>query len=770
MIALALITRDKKEDVKLLRRLLDNIEGYVDGIFITAADKTFEGHVKKICAEYKAHYSEFKWINDFSAARNFNFKQVPKEYEYIMWSDVDDMWRGLENLPVVLKENKDAYAFWYLYDFDDDKQPVVAHKKTMIVRNDGSFEWEGRIHEDITANRDVSIGFSTDMDRMHFTNEERIEEARDRNEKIAKEAYEADKNDPRNHFNYGNALIGSGKANKALGIFNEFLKTSESDSEKYLIRQKLSSIYYDKGMKEDAVRELQTCIGMQPSWPDAYLSLGQFFFDMGNLDQSERYLLYGLALKPVYNSMIVFNPRDYDYNPMNLLAKVYFRKSRPDKALPLLRGCLEINPRNERMQTLVKEMDKEVKELQKILGVIEELKKIEDKDKLKAKIDSLPIKQRSHPGVCAIYNQNFYKTECSDKDFVIYCGFTEHEWNPELFRTKGFGGSEEAIIHLSQHLAKNGYNVEVYANIGSKRVQEGNVLWKPFWEFNIKDATNHMLLWRSPKMCDYDLNAKNIYVDVHDVISPGEFTESRLKKIKKIFVKTKFHKSLFPNVPDEKFAVIPNGINTSDFKPAEKYPNLIINTSSPDRSMEAAAEIFKRVKKEVPEASFQWAYGWDVFDSAHAGDQKMMKWKNDLVQKMDEAGVEQLGKIPQHEIANLYAEAHIMLYPTEFAEIDCISVKKAQLAGCLVVSTDFGALDESVQHGIKIHSSKTGEDWCKPYQFSFGVEKEEQIQQFADTIIKELKVNRDTAQMVEFGKSFDWSIIGDKWIKEINGN
>lgn len=767
-LALAVITRDIPEDTVLLDRLLDNLKDTVDGIFITNTTKNGTGGLDKIAEKYGAHVSFFNWIDDFAAARNFNFSQVPEEYDYIMWSDTDDMWRGLDKLKENLDYGKDGYAFMYLYEFDENKQPVVSHKKTMIVKNDGSFTWKGAIHEDLDADREVSIGYVEGIERMHFTNEVRITENRERNERIAAKTYEENKDDPRNSFNYGNALIGVGKYQKARELFEEFLVESKSEDEKYLIRQRLAMICNTLGDVEMAEQHLLMCIGIQPTWPDAYFQLGQFYFDLGRLEKAESYLLKGLVLKPSYHSMIVFNPRDYDYNPMNLLAKVYFRKNRPDLALPLLEGCLKIMPGDEKTKALVKEMRKEVGRLQKILDLLETFKQEKDDEKLKKMIDDLPREQRSHPGICSFYNSKFAKKESSGKDVVFYCGYTDHEWNPELFRTKGFGGSEEAIIHLSNHFSNAGFNVEVYANVGTKRIVENGVTWKPFWEFNSQDVVDHLILWRSPKLCDYVLQAKHVYIDVHDVISPGEFTKKRLDKIDKIFVKTKFHKSLFPKVPEEKFAVIPNGINIKDFAPIEKDPMLIINTSSPDRSMEATAEIFKRVRKEVPEAKLFWAYGWDVFDGVHSDNPEMQDWKNQLVKKMEDAGVFQMGKIPQHEIAKLYEKASIMLYPTEFAEIDCISVKKAQLAGCKVITTDFGALEESVQTGVKIHSEKTSETWNRPYQFSFGVEDEKQIQQFADETVKALKNGiGDTTKAREFGRSFEWESIGDNWIKNL---
>jgi tetratricopeptide (TPR) repeat protein len=114
---------------------------------------------------------------------------------------------------------------------------------------------------------------------------------------------------------------------------------------------------------------------MKPDAPDSYNQLGYLYFEYDMLDKAERYLLLGLVTKPKYHDMIVYNPRDYDYNPMMALAKVYFNKSRPDYALPLLKGCLQIYPKDEHIKGLVHDMEKEVKRLEK---VIEVSKRIED--------------------------------------------------------------------------------------------------------------------------------------------------------------------------------------------------------------------------------------------------------------------------------------------------------------------------------------------------------------------------------------------------------
>lgn len=175
-IGLALIVKGTDSEAELLDRCLNNLSLHVDGIFITSTYKKGEQPNKKIdevCEQYGAKVSYFEWVNDFAKARNFNFSQVPKEFDYILWTDADDMWRGIEKLKPTIEENPsvDAFGFWYMYDFDEHKQPVITHKKTMVVRNDGCVEWAGALHEDFKENRGLTTKFVEGIERMHFSTE-----------------------------------------------------------------------------------------------------------------------------------------------------------------------------------------------------------------------------------------------------------------------------------------------------------------------------------------------------------------------------------------------------------------------------------------------------------------------------------------------------------------------------------------------------------------------------------------------------------------------
>ena len=87
-IALAMIVKGDDQEAVLLERCLASVSPFVDGIFVTITNLHGENTNTKcieVANKYNAVVSNFEWVHDFSKARNFNFKQVPKDFDYIMW-------------------------------------------------------------------------------------------------------------------------------------------------------------------------------------------------------------------------------------------------------------------------------------------------------------------------------------------------------------------------------------------------------------------------------------------------------------------------------------------------------------------------------------------------------------------------------------------------------------------------------------------------------------------------------------------------------------
>lgn len=771
-IALAMIVKGDASEAKLLDRCLSSVSNHVDGIFITGTyikSRNETKEVEKITKKYNGVFSDFKWVKDFAAARNFNFSQVPKDYDYILWLDADDVLERGEHLKQILENNPlvDALAMWYLYDFDEYKNPIVVHKKTQVVRNDGSVAWAGKLHEDFVENRALNVSFTEEVRRIHLTTGERALVAKKRNIEVAEHDVETNPNDPRTHWNLANSYMGDNQFEKARKEFDLFISKTGSEDEKYLALMRLGVIEDMLGNQNRALELLWMAIGMMPDLPDAYFRCGEIHFGHRRWKDAEKYILQGLIMKPKYHKFIVYNPRDYDYNPLLVLSKIYIQMARPDRAIAMIEACLEICPNEEMLKNTLELLKKDKEQLDSALMFAKEHENDTPEDFLTA-YNKLPHLLKAHPAIVILKNNKIIKTTTSGNEIVYYCGNTEFDWNPELFKTKGFGGSEEAVVNLAKKWAQKGYKVTVYNSCGVEPMTYDGVEYKPFWMFNYRDATDTLILWRHPAAVDLSPNAKRIYVDLHDVIPKGEFNEKRLAKIDKIFVKTKFHRSLFDNVPDEKFVIIPNGQDMELFEQeVERDPYLLVNTSSPDRSMDVLPDLFERVKKEVPQAKMKWVYGFDNFKRWFSSDKEKLEWMEKTVKRMEEVGIENLGRVTQKETARLLLQANIFAYPTEFAEIDCISVKKAQAAGAIPSVTNFGAMDESTQFGVKVCSNKTKDTWSPPYKFTFGLEdkkaQDEWVTKTVEILKNPEKWKADREKMREWAKQFDWENIANKW-------
>ena len=76
-----------KNEEQVLDRCLNSVKDIADEIIIVdtgSTDKT-----KDIAKKYTNKVYDFKWINDFSKARNYSFSKA--SMDYTLWLDADDV-------------------------------------------------------------------------------------------------------------------------------------------------------------------------------------------------------------------------------------------------------------------------------------------------------------------------------------------------------------------------------------------------------------------------------------------------------------------------------------------------------------------------------------------------------------------------------------------------------------------------------------------------------------------------------------------------------
>ncbi|MGQ3735111.1 glycosyltransferase [Bacillus sp. FDAARGOS_1420] len=207
-----------KDEEQTIARCLDSIKDVVEEIIIVDTGST--DITKEIAKRYKAKIYDFKWINDFSAARNFAFSKATKKY--ILWLDADDViaeedQKRFLQLKHTLDASIDAVSMKYYLTFDTEGNPTYQLRRNRLVKRQRNFQWYGVVHEYLAIYGNI---LNSDIGVMH----KKEKNYTDRNLKIY-ETLLADgkKLDPRDVYYYANECKDHKKYDIAITWYNKFL-------------------------------------------------------------------------------------------------------------------------------------------------------------------------------------------------------------------------------------------------------------------------------------------------------------------------------------------------------------------------------------------------------------------------------------------------------------------------------------------------------------------------------------------------------------------
>lgn len=338
-------------------------------------------------------------------------------------------------------------------------------------------------------------------------------------------------------------------------------------------------------------------------------------------------------------------------------------------------------------------------------------------------------------------------------DIVYMCGAFSIDWNPE---DKKLGGSEQAVINLSEQWVKLGKKVIVYGEIPNKILN--GVVYKPINEFNYNIEYKNVILWRNyglSTIIPFNIKAKFIAADIHDnFINSGlEVFKKYYSKCNKIFLKSNYHKECLMNKVDKNIesnniVIIPNGIRVNEFKikpeSIERNPYRFCYCSCYTRGLDKIiTQLWPIIYNYEPRAELHVYYGMNgIRDN---------KYRNYMTTLLAQPGVMDHGRQPIEMIVRekYLSTFHFYITNTEL-EIDCISIRESLVAGCIPLLSNFGVFKE--RQGL---------------HFEFGNEKE--IKMAAINIINLLKnpdkLNKFREKIKSDPTIVDWKTIAHEWIK-----
>lgn len=152
-----MIVKNEESCIATCLRSIINICDEIVIIDTGCNDKTMD--IVKSFNSPKIKTSYFKWINDFSAARNYA-KSLTKS-DYVFTTDADEEFTdGLQKYILELKENDfenyDAIELWLLNKNKDGQDTTYLGGRT-IIKNSPSAKWMYKIHEKLYNKEDYVL-------------------------------------------------------------------------------------------------------------------------------------------------------------------------------------------------------------------------------------------------------------------------------------------------------------------------------------------------------------------------------------------------------------------------------------------------------------------------------------------------------------------------------------------------------------------------------------------------------------------------------------
>jgi len=756
-IGLGMIVKADASEAAPLERCLASVASSVDEIHVTVTGQNAE--CEAVALKYGATVSHFTWIDDFAAARNFNLHQI--QSDWYLWLDADDTLLHPERLRDLVRAAEETrvggYYFYYQYQFDENGHCIDAHWKPQLLKNDGSWDWKGAIHEDALPLRPVQWTKTELCTRVHHTEGHRQKESFERNLRILLKERERDKNEPRTLFYLGRTYFALGEFQKALDALTEYLTLSGWPEERYEARLLMGDAFMNTQQFDEAIRMYNDAILEMEEYGEAYVR------------KANAYMMQKEWNKALYNLKTALGMQeqtgDVSYNPMKMKRDVwiaigmcYTQLGKLDDGLRAVNTALKADPKDKNareLQELVQFLRTKHKLANNYFDIAKALRDNKQEAKIVPLLHSVPREISDHELILGLRHTYFPPKVWPKKSVAVYCGSSAEVWRPGDENGKGIGGSETAVIELSKRLVKYGWSVTVFNNCDAPPdgFTVDGVHYENYWKFNWQDTFDVLWVWRLPELFDYEVKGRLRILDLHDVMNPADFPPERVARMDKIFVKTNYHRSLYPKVANEKFVVVGNGIDLKRFDAKEKrQAHRFIYSSSPNRGLDIVLKLWPQLKAKFPDAELHTYYGWNTFYEIEKHNPERMTWMRKIQAQLNQPGVVSHERVGQKELAREMMKSSYWLYPTYFPEIHCITACEMQAAGVIPLTTGFAALAETQKVGLKLKGDMHSPQWQ---------------QEYVDKVIAWVEDKDGTSaasrEAQEAAKQFSWDNVANEW-------
>jgi glycosyltransferase involved in cell wall biosynthesis len=208
------------------------------------------------------------------------------------------------------------------------------------------------------------------------------------------------------------------------------------------------------------------------------------------------------------------------------------------------------------------------------------------------------------------------------------------------------------------------------------------------------------------------------------------------------------------NIPLSNSKVIKNAIEPIPYKNKPEKIKLVYS-STPWRGLDVllrAFEVLNRDDVELDIYSSTMIYGSDF----HKGADQHYKHLYEKAKSMK--NVNYIGYASNDAVRQALTDAHILAYPSTWEETSCLCAIEAAMAGCSVVTTNYGALYETLgEWGTFVEFNTDGDELVKNYVAALNKE--------IDNFWTSSTQQRLLDQHVYFSNFYSWDKRAREWVE-----
>jgi glycosyltransferase involved in cell wall biosynthesis len=717
-----------KNEIHNIDRMLESVKDCYDEIHLTDTGST-DGSLEKINGYASSDKSNnpantpifvhhFTWCDDFAAARNASY--APITTDFVGWQDLDDVMSDRNAFIKWRDEVMELSDFWVAnYHYASDAltgKPVCTFIRERVTRTSHKFKWNYFVHEGLrldSAVAPVTANMVTSWAIVHKRSDSDLKADRSRNLKLFKDRM--DSLDTRMKYYYGKELFENQQPMEAYEWLVKAASTPDLEPhDRILALQYACMSAISCNQFERAIQLAHQGLQLSPNRAEFHIVIGDSYLKLNRF----------IDAIPSYNAAIGCANLGSGNTPSNIFTHEdsYGRWPR----LQLARTYMQLG--NIEMATKYAEEAEAFNSNVETKQVLEEIKKVSNLVK--------PPKHLAKP--------------CDE--IVFSClpqGF--YEWDEEIAKHRGIGGSETAVVQMARHLHDiTGLKVRVFNNRTRGKEIDG-VYYLPANEIHTYFKDNLPKVNINWRHCS-NLTSAPTYIYCHDLVAQGIENVSNYEKVLAL---SPFHKRFLENmarVPSDKIIVTRNGIDPERFvKQQPKNERKIVFLSSPDRGLDNAIKVCDVVRGDIPDIQLNAYYGFE----------NMLKLgKQDDVRRMQQMMSERpwvrfVGNLQQDALAQELSAASVWLYPTNFLETFCITALEALCSKVYPVTRRYGALSDTLA---------SAEDMGMATMIDTPCVTSLEIENYASQVVCAIQ-EKKWEKVVVSPDDFSWKRVAQEWIQ-----